>query len=323
MWLVLLFSVFLSSFAPLSQTPNCGCEDKPQINVLAVVNGIKITKQDLSIDTRTQVSLVQDTVIGARAIALNQQINNRLLEDEAKRRGLTAAKLLELEVKAKVIRPTEDEARLYYEQNKNKNARDFKHVKNDVIAQMMKEREILRGREFANSLRVAAQVMVSDERVTPPQTEADLSRVFATVNGVNITSADIETSLLPLIFEVQQQVYALRKKDLDLKINDLLLEHEAKRLGTSPQALINQHVRMRVPIITDEQARAFHNENKGKLQGDFSKLKLQIVQYLMAQEQQKLSLAYAEQLRKAAAVQIYLTKPESPNLRQLCCNPVD
>lgn len=324
MRLVLLFSVFLSSFAPLSlQTPNCGCEDKPQINVLAVVNGIKITKHDLSIDTRTQVSLLHDTVIAARASALNQQINNRLLEAEAKRRGLTTAKLLEMEVKAKVIRPTEEEARAYYEQNKNKNAQDFKHVKNDVIAQMMKEREILRGREFANSLRVAAQVMVSDQQVTPPQTEADLSRVFATINGENITSADIETSLLPLIFEVQQQVYALRKKDLDLKINDLLLEHEAKRLGTSPQALINQNVRMRVPIISDEQARAFHNENKAKLPGDFSKIKLQIVQYLMAQEQQKLSLAYAEQLRKAAAVQIYLTKPESPNLRQLCCNPVD
>jgi hypothetical protein len=108
-----------------------------------------------------------------------------------------------------------------------------------------------------------------------------------------------------------------------MKINDLLLEQEAKRLGTSPKALIDQNVRMRVSIITDEQARAFHNEHKKSLPGDFSDVKFQIVQFLLQQEQQKLSLAYAEQLRRASAVQMYLTPPQSPDLRQLCCNPVD
>lgn len=35
----------------LSQGSNCGCEQKPEINVLAVVNGVKIARIDLSIDT--------------------------------------------------------------------------------------------------------------------------------------------------------------------------------------------------------------------------------------------------------------------------------
>ena len=317
----LLFLICVLS--ALFQSPNCGCEDKPQVNVLAVVNGVTITKTDLSIDTRTQVSLAQDLVISARSLALGQQINKVLLEAEAKRRGLTPAKLLELEVNAKIVQPTEDEARAYYNANKSKTDPDFKHAKKEVIAQMMKVRENLRSREFANSLRVAAQVTTSDETVTPPRTEADWSRVFATVNGVNITSRDIEEGLLPLIFQVQQQVYKLRKNDLDTKINDLLLEQEAKRLGTTPQALIDQNVRMRVPIITDEQARAFYAQNKSKLQGDFSTLKLHIVQHLFELEQRRLSSAYAEQLRRGAAVQIYLTEPEAPSLRQLCCNPVD
>lgn len=314
---LLLFSLILF------QTPDCGCEDKPQINVLAVVNGVKITKQDLSIETRTQVNVIQETVIAARSQALNQLINKSLLEGEGKRRGLTTEKLLEFEVKAKIVKPTEKEARAYYEENKTRGAQDFKRVKNALIAQMMKERETLRAREFANALRVAAQVTVSDGFVTPPRTEEDLSRVFATVNGENITSRDIEEGLLPLIFQVQQQVYDLRKKDLDLKINDLLLEQEAKRLGMSPKALIDQKVRMKVPIITDEQVRAFHNEHKKSLPGDFSDVKFQIMQFLLKQEQQKVSLAYAEQLRQASAVQVYLTPPQPPDLRQLCCNPVD
>ncbi len=319
---LLLFSIFLSGWTA-SQTPNCGCEQKPEINVLAVVNGIKITKHDLSIDTRTNVSLAQETIIIARGQQLNLQINKMLLDAEAKRRGFTLDKLFELEVTAKVKPPTEAEARQLYEQNKTRNTPEFKSVKKNLIAQLRTERETLRSREFANALRVAAQVIVSDLPVTPPTNEAELSRVFATVNRVNITSLDIEQSLLPLIFRVQREVYAFRKEDVDLRINDLLLEQEAKRLNTTPKALLDQNVRTKVPFITEEQARAFHKATKTQLQGEFSALKVQIMQYLAAQEERKLVLAYAEELRKAAAVQIYLKEPGSPNLRQLCCNPVD
>ena len=315
--------MILLVFLLLFQAPNCGCEDKPQISVLAVVNGIKITKQDLSIDTRTNVTLAQDTVIAARSQELRLQINKLLLEAEAKRRGITQDQLFEVEVASRVPPTTEAEARAFYERNRNKNSKDFKSVKDNVMRSLKIERETMRATEFANALRVAAKVETSELPVTPPTSESDLSRVFAIVNGVRITSRDIEQSLLPLIFRVQQQVYALRKQDLDLRINDILLEQEAKRFGLSPQSLINQNVRGRVPIITDDQARAYYEKNKSSMPGDFSEAKVPILQYLLAEEERKLLVAYAEQLRKAAAVQIYLTPPEPPTLRQLCCNPVD
>ena len=321
MWqgLLVLSSLFALAQTQAPQPPSCGCEDKPQVNVLAVVNGKKITKLDLSINTRTQVSTVQDEVITARAQALNLMINDKLLEAEAKRRGLTAAQLLEVEVKAKVIQPTEDDAREVYKHKQM--TQDFKRVKNEILTQLKNERETLRAAQFANSLRVGVKVEVSDRLVTPPTTEADLDRVFANINGVNITSRDIEERLLPLIFDVQKRVYALRKLDVDLQINDMLLEEEAKRVGTTPRALIYQNVR--TPIITDQQARAFHKENIASLPGDYEDRKDQIMQILAAREMQKQIQTYAEQLRKAAAVQIYLTAPEPPSLRQLCCNPVD
>ena len=78
-----------------------------------------------------------------------------------------------------------------------------------------------------------------------------------------------------------------------------------------------------MPIPPEEQARAFYDEQKPKLSGSFSELKVQIMQYLLEEEQRKLVAAYAEELRKNAAVQIYLTEPPSPNVRQLCCNPLD
>ena len=318
--LYLLFLIcVLSASSAFSQTTNCGCEDNPQINVLAVVNGKKIAKQDLSINTRTQVSLAQEEVITARDLALNRLINDKLLEAEAKRRGLTAAKLLEQEVTAKIIPPSEEEVRAVYEYKHI--TQDFKSAKNAIIKQLKTEREAALIGQFANALRVGAKVEVSEQPVTPPATEADLERVFATLNGVNITSRDIEGFLLPLIFDVQKRVYALRKQDMDLRINDLLLEQEAKRLGTTPRALIYQNVR--APIVTEKEARAFHQQNKATLPGDYEDQKDRVMQLMVAQEMQKQAQAYAEQLRKAAAVQIYLTAPEPPSLGKLCCNPVD
>src|SRR4051794_11289635 len=93
----------------LFQGPSCGCEQKPEINVLAVVNGVKITRKDLSIDTITQVSIAQDTVIVARSRQLDVKINDLLLEMEAKRRGITPAELLETGVTSKITPPTEAE----------------------------------------------------------------------------------------------------------------------------------------------------------------------------------------------------------------------
>jgi hypothetical protein len=311
MFYLLLLSSILA-FAQNYAGQDCGCEDKPQITVLAVVNGVKITKQDLSIDARTKVSLAQDKVIAARSHALNQHINHHLLEAEAKRRGLTRAQLLELELRSKIVEPTEEEAKAYYEQNKNRGAPDFKNAKKEVLALMRSQRETQRALQFANALRAGAQIQMSELPVTPPRTEADLARVFATVNGVEITSRDIEHGLRSTIYLVQQQVYNIRKEDLDLRINDLLLEHEAKRLETTPKALLDQYVRLRIPIITEDHARAYYEQHKAELKRDFNDLKFSIMQQLHALEEQKLALAYADELRKGAAVQIYLTPPSAP-----------
>jgi len=308
-------------FVLFFQSPNCGCEQKPEINVLAVVNGVKITRRDLSIDTLTQVSIAQDTVILARSRQLDLKINDLLLEMEAKRRGVTPAELLETGVTSKVTPPTEAEAKAIYEQDSN-HTQSFNSVKNKIMAQLRTERIAARVQEFANTLRAGAKITVANQQVTPPKNEAELARVFANVNGVDITSSDIETALLPLIFQVQQQVNALLKHDVDLRINDILIEQEAARLGTTPQALVDSHVITKVQIVTEKQARDYYNANKAQLKGDFSDVKVMLMQYLFELEKQKTLSAYAEELRKASAVQIYLTEPKPPNVRQLCCNLV-
>ena len=173
-------------------------------------------------------------------------------------------------------------------------------------------RERIETLKFAALLRGAAVISVLTQNITPPANQQELDRVFAKVNSHNITSRDIEQSLAPLIYRVQQEVYEARKVDLDLKINDMLLEDEAKRQNTTPEAILQREVRGKMPVISDEQAKAFYNENKAQISKEFPEVKMQILQYLMDREQKRLTDALAAELRKNAAVQVYLLPPDQP-----------
>src|SRR6185503_16042431 len=101
-----------------AQTVDCGCEDKPLPEILGTVNGVKITKQDLSPELQVRVKELQQQVVDARARELDIQIDTMLLEAEAKKRGVPPAQVIKDEVIAKVQAPTEAEAQAFYDKNK-------------------------------------------------------------------------------------------------------------------------------------------------------------------------------------------------------------
>jgi protein-disulfide isomerase len=136
--------------------------------------------------------------------------------------------------------------------------------------------------------------------------------VLATVNDKQITMGDIENSLRPLIFSVQEQVYALRKQDLELKVNDTLLTQAAQKKGITTRALLESEVSAKVPPVTDAQAQKFFDENKDRISGEFAQLKTQIIQYMQESKEREATVAFADQLRRASTLQINLTAPESP-----------
>lgn len=300
--------------APLAaqQTNDCGCEDKPLPEILGVVNGVKITKQDLNAETRTRVEQLQRQVIEARQRELDLQIDSILLESEAKKRGVTPSQVIKDEVIAKVPQPTEADAQTFYDKNKDKIKTEFKDAKNNILEYLRYERQQEQAQKLAERLRAASQVKILAKPSAPPATNSDRARVLAVVNDKQITMGNIETSLRPLIFNVQEQVYALRKQDLELKVNDTLLSQEAQKKGVTTRALLDTEVSAKVPRVTDAQAQAFYDQNKDRISGDFAQTKAQIIQYMQEESEQKATLAFAEQLRRASTIQINLSAPESP-----------
>jgi protein-disulfide isomerase len=114
---------------------------------------------------------------------------------------------------------------------------------------------------------------------------------------------------------VQERIYEMRKQALDMKINDVLLEQEAQKRKVTAAALIDAEVKTKVRPVTEEEAKKFYEENKARINGTYEQVKPQLIQYLGEREMNKAEGEFAEQLRKAAAVQTYLTAPDPPNLK--------
>jgi len=313
--LILLTFVYPAAVRPQTTTTapareDCACESQVLPETVAIVNGVKITSSDVKKSTGDQVSQLQRQVVEARRRELDLMINSKLLALEAKKRGISTVKLLELEVLNKIKKPAQAEAQVFYDQNKTRIKAEFSEVVDDIINYLFEQQQEKEAKKFADTLRAASDVKVLVTEVTPPATDAERKRVLATIKGEAITSADVETALLPLIFDIQQQVYKLRRDELELSINDTLLNQEAQKRQITTAALLDAEVKPKP--VTEQQAQTFFDQNKDRVSGDFAQTKDAIKQYLEQVEVRQAERAFVEKLRAAATIQVFLVAPESP-----------
>jgi hypothetical protein len=310
-----VFAVLLVSISSVAQTKTrtvaeeCACEAQVLPATLAVVNGVTISARDIEKATGELVRKLQSQVVEARNRELDLIINSRLLAAEAKKRGVTTAKLLELEVVAKIKPPTQAEAQTFFDQNKGRIQRDFASVKDDILQYLTEERQRVEAKKFADSLRAASDTVVKNAQPGPAQTEAERAQVLATLNGAAITAGDIEDSLKALVFDVQEQVYEIRRNEIELNINDTLLTQEAARRKVTTNALLETEVKPKQ--VTEDQARLFFEQNKDRVSGDFAQTKDSIISYLQTAEIRIAERAFVEKLKAAASIEVFLKKPQS------------
>jgi protein-disulfide isomerase len=306
-------SVATPAPANTAKPDDCGCEAEALPNVLAVVNGVKITPAEIDEPLKDQIQKLQQYVTDARRRELDLRINGVLLDAEAKRRGKTTLQVLQDEVISKTTVPTEAEARVFYDQNRAQIGSEWSaELKDRIVEYMSEQRKNEQGKRFADQLRAAAQVKLNVAEATPPATPADRARVFATVNGAPITSAMVEDSLKPLLHDTQKQIYNLRKQQLEQRVNDLLITQEAQRRKVAPQTILDTEITTKTKPITETDARTFYDQNKDRISGDFTQSKDQIIKYLSDEQQKSIFGALAERLRRTATVQTFLREPAVP-----------
>ena len=127
---------------------------------IATVEGQPIYEQDLMSVAGPRLLDLRKQEYQLKRDALDSLIRGKVVEAEAKEKGLTVDELLKQEVDSKIAEPSDDEAKGYYWGVKSGTTLPFDQVKSQV-KQLLQNSEIQQAREkYAESLRDKAQVSV-------------------------------------------------------------------------------------------------------------------------------------------------------------------
>ena len=154
--------------------------------MLATVNGLRITKNDLSAEVQARVVQLQQQVIEARKRELDLQINSTLLNAEAKRQGINAQQLLQNEVVAKTKEPTDAEAQSFYNENKARIKGEFAALKEDIKEYLRNERQRVLALSLSERLRTTTPVMFGGSLcVKPPRVNVASASTSSAVRSIS------------------------------------------------------------------------------------------------------------------------------------------
>jgi protein-disulfide isomerase len=131
----------------------------------------------------------------------------------------------------------------------------------------------------------------------------------AEVNGSPITVGDVDSKIESTLAKLQDQIFSVRQRQLDVLIDQKLLEDAAAKKGVAIAALIQSEITARVTAPTAEDVTKFYEENKASLSGDFKTLEEQIKNFLSAQRLKMRQQDFLQSLRAAAKINVLLTPP--------------
>ena len=133
---------------------------KPAKEPVATIAGQPIYEDELQQSVAPKLSQLRNQEYQIKRQALEGLIDQKLLEAEAKKKGVSTDKFLEQEVDAKIPDPTDAEVKAYYLAQKNQSNKPFDDVKVQMKGSL-KQAEIQQARQdFYTQLRKGSQVAV-------------------------------------------------------------------------------------------------------------------------------------------------------------------
>ena len=110
------------------------------------------------------------------------------------------------------------------------------------------------------------------------------SVALAEVDGVTISSEEVEKSLAGQLSKLEEQIYNLKRQKLDALINDKLLEKEAAKRKLTVPALLDAEITSKVGLVTEQEIERFYQDNKAQIKGEQAQVREQIRAFLQNQK---------------------------------------
>jgi len=178
------------------------------LQVVAKVSGADLTLSDLQhLEGGKLLQAEYQYYLNERK-ALEELIDNRLLADEAQRRGTSLDQLLETEVYKGVKDPTEDQLEVYYEGLDTQDS--FESVRQDVLQHIRELRRSKARAAYVEQLRKQAEIHI---QLMPPSAQVDIASAYArgpaSAPVVLVEFADYQC---PYCQKVNPQIQQLQKE---------------------------------------------------------------------------------------------------------------
>jgi protein-disulfide isomerase len=132
---------------------------------------------------------------------------------------------------------------------------------------------------------------------------------LAQVNGEAIAVEEVERGLGMKLSQLEEQIYNLKREQLDSLIAERLLAQEAARRAVSVVALLEAEVSSKVDPVTEQEVEDFFQKNKALLTGDEAGFREKIRVFLGQQKTSARRKIFVDSLRSQAKVLVHLKPP--------------
>ncbi len=164
-----LVSMFVGLFLVLVGSALAGAQTLP--DVVATIQDQSITAEELTASIRGELLKLDTQRYQALKNGLDAIIGQRLMDLEAKNREVSVEQLRQEEITAKVSKATEEDAKKFYEENKNRINQPFDSIKGRIEEYLNQRAGQQRERTFLRELRQRYQVAVT---LVPPTVDVSV-----------------------------------------------------------------------------------------------------------------------------------------------------
>ena len=171
---------------------------------LAEVNGEAISADEVDKALRAQLSKLEEQIYNLKRQRVEALIRDRLLAQEAKRRGVSVQSLLDAEVTSKVGLVTEQEIEQFYQANKGRFPGDEAEAREKIRGSLQGQKLAAKREELVRTLRSKATVVLHLEAPPVSRLEVGVDGAFARGSAkAPVTIVEFSDFLCPFCKRVQ------------------------------------------------------------------------------------------------------------------------
>lgn len=231
-------------------------------DILATVGTQSVKLSDLPDEVQQAVTSLPTRAFATRSAILDQMVNQRLLDAEAKATASSPGKLISTE-KAKVANPTDAQIKEVYDANRQVlGDATLEQAKKQIISYLRREPEQKLIAALFARLKTKFKYAAGKPVNSTPLAPAD---VVATINGQPITAKEFEDFAAVGLYELNAATADFVVAAVNEKLFDVMVAMEAAALKIEPSALIAQEITNKLKEFSDEERIAIEDAFAKKL----------------------------------------------------------